>query len=307
MKKLMLIFMFFSAVAITNAQYSNTTLNGPWLLYKNPLSPYNDGLMYIIFDGNGSITDWGGFGTYSGNYSVSATGVISGNLIWTGGSFQLAGQLNSQNSGILSDYVLSRIANPGALSGTITGSLNSACGSASVSLTVDNQGKVTSATGLIQPVSGRIYADLGVYFGHIKTGELKTENGHWNEFSMMGYYSNNTLNGKIRLDAGPNDCISSQTQLVKTGVTNSITANSNFYEFTFVPNPANEIVSINFNAKPNEVMEISIFNLSGSMVKSEMLKQNQWQINIEDLSNGIYLLSIRSKNKTVNKKLIIQR
>jgi len=45
----------------------------------------------------------------------------------------------------------------------------------------------------------------------------------------------------------------------------------------------------------------------GTLVKSEMLEQNNRQINISDLSNGVYMVSIRSKDLTENKRLIIQR
>ena len=223
MKKIvLLVFMFFVALTTANAQYSNATLSGPWLLYQNPLTPYNDSLVYIIFDGNGSITDFGGFGTFSGSYTVNATGSFSGILNMDEGSFPLSGQLTSQNKATMGDRILSRVTNPGALSGTISGVLNSACGSATVTLTVDNQGKITGATGLTAPVTGRIYTDLGVYIGHIKTG---SEIAHWNEFSMMGYYADNKLNGKVGLNAGPNDCKSSVNQLIHTGATeiNSIT------------------------------------------------------------------------------------
>ena len=197
MKKIvLLIFMFNVAMTTANAQYSNATLNGPWLLYQNPLSPYNDSLVYILFDGNGSITDFGGFGTFSGSYSVNAIGTFSGILNADEGSFQLSGQLTSQNTATMGDYILSRVSNPGALSGTITGFLNSACGSATATLTVDNQVKITGATGLTPPVTGRIYTDLGVYIGHIKTGVPRIENSHWNELSIMGYYVDNKLIGE---------------------------------------------------------------------------------------------------------------
>ena len=232
MKKIVFfIFIFIVAMTTTKAQYSNATLNGPWLMYQNPLTPYKDSLVYIIFDGNGLITDFGGFGTFSGNYTVNASGAFSGILNMDEGSFPLSGQLTSQNKATMGDRILSRVTNPGALSGTITGVLNSACGSATVTLTVDNQGKITGATGLTAPVTGRIYTDLGVYIGHIKTG---SEIAHWNEFSMMGYYADNKLSGKVRLDAGPNDCISSITQLFHSGDTKIVEVTTSI---SIYPNP----------------------------------------------------------------------
>jgi len=45
----------------------------------------------------------------------------------------------------------------------------------------------------------------------------------------------------------------------------------------------------------------------GKLVKTEILKQNQKQINIGNLSNGVYMLILKSKSLTEKKKLIIQK
>jgi hypothetical protein len=73
------------------------------------------------------------------------------------------------------------------------------------------------------------------------------------------------------------------------------------------PNPASEFVDISFDRSNNDDLTLNIYNITGTLVKSEMLKQNQRQINIGDLSNGIYLVEIKSNNFTENQKLIIQR
>jgi len=54
-------------------------------------------------------------------------------------------------------------------------------------------------------------------------------------------------------------------------------------------------------------LALNIYNIMGVLVKSEMLKQSQRQINIRDLSNGIYMITIKSKDLTEKQKLIIQR
>jgi len=81
----------------------------------------------------------------------------------------------------------------------ITGTLTtSGCGSRNVTLNIDNNGIITSATGLAGPIAGRVYADLGVYIGHIQTGETP----YWQEIAIWGYYSNNNLIGRMELDDG---------------------------------------------------------------------------------------------------------
>lgn len=54
-------------------------------------------------------------------------------------------------------------------------------------------------------------------------------------------------------------------------------------------------------------MTLNIYNVMGVLVKSETLKQNQRQINIGDLSNGVFMVTVKSKDFTENQRLIIQR
>ena len=76
---------------------------------------------------------------------------------------------------------------------------------------------------------------------------------------------------------------------------------------TIYPNPACDIVNLNINNANNANLTLNIYNVIGALVKTETLEQNQQQINIEDLSNGIYMVEIKSKEWTGNQKLIIQR
>ena len=53
--------------------------------------------------------------------------------------------------------------------------------------------------------------------------------------------------------------------------------------------------------------ELKIYNITGDLLKSEMIEKNQQQINIKDISNGMYLVVIKSDDFTKSLKLIIQR
>jgi len=77
--------------------------------------------------------------------------------------------------------------------------------------------------------------------------------------------------------------------------------------FNFYPNPASDIVNLNIDNPSNASLTLSIYNVIGNLVKSEKLKQNNRQINIGDLSNGVYMVTIKSKDFSQNKRLIIQR
>jgi hypothetical protein len=78
--------------------------------------------------------------------------------------------------------------------------------------------------------------------------------------------------------------------------------------FNLYPNPASNVVTLNIgNTNNNADLTLNIYNVIGTLVKSKPLNQNQRQINIGDLSNGIYMVTIKSKDFTETQKLIIQR
>jgi hypothetical protein len=89
-----------------------------------------------------------------------------------------------------------------------------------------------------------------------------------------------------------------------SSVTEQTTKNN---EFSLYPNPASDIVTLNIENPSTADLTLNIYNVIGNLVKSEMLKQNQQQINIGNLSNGIYMVAIKSKDLTENRRLIIQR
>jgi hypothetical protein len=88
-----------------------------------------------------------------------------------------------------------------------------------------------------------------------------------------------------------------------TSATESVSVNSSF---SLYPNPAFDIITLNIDNNNSDLI-LNIYNVIGTLVKSELLKQNQRQVNIGDLSNGIYMIEIESKELTGKQKLIIQR
>jgi hypothetical protein len=73
------------------------------------------------------------------------------------------------------------------------------------------------------------------------------------------------------------------------------------------PNPASDFFTINMGRDYHTNNTVNIYNVNGLLVKTETLKQNQKEINISNLSNGIYMVEIKSENFTGKQKLIIQR
>ncbi len=102
-----------------------------------------------------------------------------------------------------------------------------------------------------------------------------------------------------------NGCV--LTDSVVVSFSTNINKEINSSLITIYPNPANDVITFNFNANSNEILILNIYTVMGSLVKTEILKQNQQEINISDLNNGIYILEIKSDKFTGKQKLIIQR
>jgi len=63
------------------------------------------------------------------------------------------------------------------------------------------------------------------------------------------------------------------------------------------PNPANDKITIeNSYSQP---FKIKMYNLEGEVVKNEFLLSDKIQINVRDLSNGVYILVFSSAKKNI--------
>ncbi len=73
------------------------------------------------------------------------------------------------------------------------------------------------------------------------------------------------------------------------------------------PNPAYDVLSIDIKKSDYNDLILNIYNTIGTLVHSEILKNNNHQIIVDNLYNGIYMVEIKSKEWTEKQKLIIQR
>ncbi len=149
--------------------------------------------------------------------------------------------------------------------------------------------------------------------GNILTANDASATYQWlncgNSYSVITGETNQTftptVNGNYAVQITKSICIdtSSCYHVIIVGI--DVLNNDNTFE-TF-PNPASEYVMLKFNNSGNENLKLNIYNSIGVMIRSEILKQNQRKINIGDLSNGVYMITIKSKDFTKNQRLIIQR
>ncbi len=80
-----------------------------------------------------------------------------------------------------------------------------------------------------------------------------------------------------------------------------------FDAINIYPNPSSDYISLNYINSKNKDLEIRIFNIKGELIRFEILKYNDKNINIANLPCDIYFLMIKSDNYILNKKLIIER
>lgn len=288
--------------------YTNATLNGPWFAYTDltPIEPLNDNLLYVVFNGNGLVTDLSGFGSpWFGNYSVNSSGVIFGNITNGIENFTISGLLTSTTEGtaqvVGQNWRLHKVTNPGALKDKITGTLTTdGCGSRNVTINIDNNGIITSASGLTGPVIGRVYADLGVYVGHMTTGE----GVHWNELTITGYYSNNNLVGQMALDDDSQnpECTNGISNLVRSdnlGIIDVV----NDKKITIYPNPNNGTFNLNL---PNigSDFQIEIYDAIGHKIYSS--SQTSSEIIFNTKSKGMYFIKVNDGKAVYKGKVIIE-
>jgi hypothetical protein len=93
-------------------------------------------------------------------------------------------------------------------------------------------------------------------------------------------------------------CLSTDSAYCDTWTGNEYLHDSNI---SIIPNPANTFFQINgMQGK----LEIKIYDVAGKLVLDTKINNNR--LNIESISNGIYLIKINSKNKSIIQKIIIQ-
>ena len=74
-------------------------------------------------------------------------------------------------------------------------------------------------------------------------------------------------------------------------------------KISFSPNPANDKVRIEANA---QMLSCKIYAISGQWIKSETINSWYADVNVKDLSDGIYIVELQTENGTIYKKLVIQ-
>lgn len=70
-------------------------------------------------------------------------------------------------------------------------------------------------------------------------------------------------------------------------------------DFSFYPNPAKDELVVKYFSK--ETFQVEIYNILGNKVKTFSLNGGQANVNIEELSNGIYFMRFKDDEKVISK------
>jgi len=85
--------------------------------------------------------------------------------------------------------------------------------------------------------------------------------------------------------------------------------NSQSMVFSFYPNPAVDVINVNFSSGDNSGVTYSVFNLAGQKMRSakvQMGDQNSISIPVADLPRGIYMVTVSNGNAQRTKRIILQ-
>ncbi len=149
------------------------------------------------------------------------------------------------------------------------------------------------------------------YKGSIINWERKKDNEDWTVISHTGVTYNDTPTSegeyRYRVNVQLGTCQSkySSEKIIEVLNSSSIDDISLDINLSIYPNPNNGSFRITSNEE--NTVNLQIINSLGQVVLNENTKIDNKEINIQGLNNGTYFLRILSNNKTINKKLIINK
>lgn len=175
---------------------------GPWLLSPNG-SEMSD--IYIISDGQGSITEWGAFGALQGTYDVMTDGSFSTTLNQVNDDpVVIEGSFTSLNIIAIVDPVagtMRKISDTSACGGTWSGTLNETAGeTVTINFTVGSDGSITDFSGITGPVAGRMFCETGIVVAFFQTGAGIDD--PYNQIGLEGTRTGDSITGSFELDNG---------------------------------------------------------------------------------------------------------
>lgn len=135
-----------------------------------------------------------------------------------------------------------------------------------------------------------------------------------NQTVFINYNAANSCGNSIPIDGYlyklVNGAIVPQA-LMRMAITNEITDAEKDIELKIFPNPTSDNININYFSQENDNMSIVITDVVGNIILSESYQLNEGENNInlqlKSVSNGIYFLNLDSKDFSKKEKIVIEK
>jgi len=76
--------------------------------------------------------------------------------------------------------------------------------------------------------------------------------------------------------------------------------------FKIYPNPTENYFTIDLTEKPDEPVQMTIYDMQGKLIVKKLLSKKSTPVNTFNFSKGIYIVNLQIEKDTYSKKLIIQ-
>lgn len=100
---------------------------------------------------------------------------------------------------------------------------------------------------------------------------------------------------------------SSRSNIATNGVSGIIELSDISNQFTITPNPAIDRIQLTINTENFEPMKVNIYNILGSIVMTETVTQKVSEILTDKLKIGVYMIEIKSAERSGIQRLIIKK
>jgi len=132
-------------------------------------------------------------------------------------------------------------------------------------------------------------------------------------FMMSGLTHNTTYDWQIQTNCNASGTANSGYSATQTFTTLARLADGETdgtSTFNVYPNPASDMATITFNSDKEENYNLRLIDMTGRVVMNEdhtaVIGDNQYQMNLSELSKGIYMVVLQTSNGTLQKKIVVQ-
>ncbi|MBX7206257.1 MAG: T9SS type A sorting domain-containing protein [Bacteroidia bacterium] len=232
------------------------------------------------------------FGTSHNDSLVSTTGILTTPYNYTAPDYRPASGSPAASGADFQDAAFSGLmATPVKPTAAFTANQNTGSGSRAFNFTntTNENGNVTT-----------YLWDFGVT---TSTGDTSTQKNPSFSFPSNGTYTVRL----IAYSAVGNDTTTQTVNVLATGV-----VDQNISSIMMYPNPAQSNLNLQLGLNQTSAVAVSIFDLTGRVVKTIPVLEmnagnNQLNVNVNDLTNGVYLVQVATGNSSNILKLIISR